>query len=163
MIPVQLQDDLIAELKVLLREELFKKENYDQEEEDSTKYIPLNIYAQNLLIESSREGDNSLFPYMVVKLDRGTISNYASAHEVNVVIVLGIFDDSRDAQGHRDVLHIINMIYERFAKNPMLNHKYMAKLPFNWALQDEDTEDYYFGGIEMTFEIPALKKEDEFA
>ena len=143
MIPLRLQDDLIAELKEILKDELFNNESYAPEDENSKEYIPLNIFAQNLPLESSREEENSLFPYMVVKLDNGVISDYASAHEVKIVIVLGIFDEEKDAQGHRDVLHIINMIYERFAKKPMLNNQYMAKLSFNWALQDEDTHPYY--------------------
>lgn len=163
MIPLQLQDDLMAELKDILKDELFKNESYDPEDEDSKEYIPLNIYAQNLPLESSREEDDNFFPYMVVKLETGGIQDYSSAHEVKVVVVLGLFDDEKNRQGYRDVMHVINVIYERFAKNPMLNHQYMAKLPMNWALQDEDTHPYYFGGFEMTFEIPAVKKEDKFA
>lgn len=164
MIATELQDDLIEELKNVLKNELFKNEYYDPDNKSSSEYIPLNFFAQSLPIESSREDEEDThFPYVIVKLDNGTVPDADSPHEVKVVIVIGLYDNDNKNQGHRDVLHIISMIYERFAKQPMLIHKYVAKESFNWALQDEETHPYYFGGIELSFDIPAIKKEDEFA
>lgn len=164
MIATQLQDDLISELQNVLRNELFKNENHDPDEPASKECIPLNFYSQSLPIESSRDDDEkSYFPYVIVKLDSGNIPDTSSAHEVKTIIVIGLYDNNLNNQGYRDILHIINMIYERFAENPCLCKKYIAKEPFNWALQDEETHPYFFGGIELSFDIPAVKREDEFA
>ena len=164
MIAIELQDDLIEELQDLFRNEKFKNESYDPTDETSQKYVPIRMFSQDLPIESSREDDeDNHFPYLIVKLDSGKMPDETSAHEVKVVILIGIFDDSNNNQGHRDVLHIINMIYERFAKKPMLKHQYVAKMPFEWALQDENVHPYFFGGIEMSFDIPAVRREDELA
>lgn len=163
MIATQLQDGLLEELEEILKDELFKNESYDLEDEISKEYIPLNFFTQDLPLESSREEDESHFPYIIVKMDSGSVQDADSAHEVKVIVVVGLFDNNSNKQGYRDVMHIINMIYERFAKNPLLCNQYVAKMPFNWALQDEDTHPYYFGGFEMSFEIPAIKKEDEYA
>jgi len=66
-------------------------------------------------------------------------------------------------QGHKDVLNIIARLYERFAKVPVLNGKYTIQYPVLWALQGEESYPFYFGGMNLTFEIAAVRREDEYS
>ena len=57
----------------------------------------------------------------------------------------------------------IQRICDRFAAKPLLAQKYYARQHIQWALQDEDTYPYYFGGIEITFNLPKIGREDDYA
>lgn len=156
MIPTFLQDDLNEELKEILKDSTFKDTNGERKK--------INVFSQDLPVESNREDeDEDPFPYIINKLDSGDIQSEESAHEVKVLLIIGIYDEDRNRQGYKDVLHIINKIYERFAKQNVLNKRYVVKVPFRWTLQDEDTHPYYFGGIEMSFDIPAVRRENDLA
>ena len=52
---------------------------------------------------------------------------------------------------------------ERFGKNPVLGGRFVMKPALDWSLSDEDTYPYYYGGLLMQFEVPAIEKEDELA
>ena len=82
---------------------------------------------------------------------------------VNINLLIGIYEPDYDKQGHKDVLNIIAKIYERFAKVPVLNGKYTIQYPVTWALQEEESYPYYFGGMGMAFEIASIVREDRYA
>ena len=120
---------------------------------------------ENGLINDQRIDDD--FPYIIVALNEGSIENESSAQEVSVLLYIGVYDNAENVNGHKDIINIIEKIYERFAKNPVLAKRYVFKYPMTWALQDEkedvDTYPYFFGGIEMKFETYAMVKEDPLA
>ncbi len=103
------------------------------------------------------------YPYIIVRIDDGEIENASSAQMVNINLLIGIYEPDYDKQGHKDVLNIIAKIYERFAKVPVLNGKYTIQYPVTWALQEEESYPYYFGGMGMAFEIASIVREDRYA
>ena len=116
MIPTFLQDDLNEELKEILKNSTFKDTNGERKK--------INVFSQDLPVESNREDeDEDPFPYIINKLDSGDIQSEESAHEVKVLLLIGIYDEDRNRQGYKDVLHIINKIYERVAKQNVLNKR----------------------------------------
>lgn len=116
---------------------------------------------ENGLVEEQTDPDP--YPYILVRTQDGEIENEDSAQKVNLALLIGIYDPDYSKQGHKDILNIIAKIYERFAKMPVLNGKYIIQYPILWALQDEETYPYYFGGMNLTFEIAAIRREDPYS
>ncbi len=154
----ELQDDLMEELRALFSGFLTKSPQIG----DDSKAIlsKLNIFGQTLPI-----GEEEPYPYILVRIDSGAMKG-DSANLVKVRLFIGTFDDSINANGHKDVINIIQKIYERFAKNPVLASKYAMKNdsenPFAWVLQEKDSYPYYFGTVEFTWETMAIRKESQY-
>ncbi|MCM1220571.1 MAG: hypothetical protein NC548_39400 [Lachnospiraceae bacterium] len=103
------------------------------------------------------------YPYIVVRIADGEIEDENSAQKVNLTLLIGIYEPDYDKQGHRDILNIIAKIYERFAKFPVLNGKYTVQYPILWTLQDEESYPFYFGGVNLGFEVAAIRREDPYS
>jgi hypothetical protein len=162
MTAFELQDDLIEELDLVFTGIQLTTPKLD---EVGTAIISaIKIFAQSLPIRSDDEEDDP-FPYIIVRIDSGDM-RAGSAHLVKVRVIIGLFDDKNDTNGHKDVLNVIQKIYERFAKNPVLANKYVmqdsSENPFTWVLQDEDTHPYYFGAIDITWETMAIRRESQY-
>lgn len=149
-----LQEDLINELKKVFKG--FKLKDPYGEEAD------INIFSQNLPFINSDEEEDP-FPYIIVRISEGIINDIESQQEVTTQLIIGTYDDSKEANGHKDTLNIIQKIHERFFKNNVLANKYTMQTPFKWVLQEEDTNPYYFGGIEVSWKTRTIEKEDRFA
>lgn len=155
MTPLMLQDDLVEEIKSLFAGTLFQNPKGER--------IPINVFPQNIPVEESEEDDDPI-PYIIVRLTNGEDPGKGDSNNtVKVVIIAGLCDFGKDAQGHRGLLNIFNTIYERFQKNPCLNNKFVHTGHFKWAVQDDGYYPYYFGAAEMDFNIPAIRREDKFA
>lgn len=155
MTPIMLQDELVEESRRLLQGHLYK--------EPGGTRIPINVYAQNIpVVESDDEADP--VPYIIVRLNSGEdTGERESNNTVKLVIIIGLWDDSLDAQGHREVLNIIQKFYERFHKDPNLNNKAVYAGDFHWALQEDGYYPYFFGACTLNFHIAAIRKEDRFS
>lgn len=157
MTPLELQDELVEELKRLFSEYAYKVPL------GNAARKPLNVYAQHIPINQTDDEDDPV-PYLIVRLSTGDDDGTQSSFNiVNLVIIAGIWDDGLEAQGHRDILNIIQKIYERFAKNPNLNNKAAYTGEFHWAAQEDNYYPYYFGACSLSFNIAAIRREDEYA
>lgn len=155
MTPLVLQDELVEEMKRLLSNYLYKT--------PAGGRIPINVYAQNIPVNETDEDEDPI-PYIIVRLNSGDDDGTRdSFNKVKLVIIIGIWDDSLDNQGHRDILNIVQKVYERFHTNPNLNNKAVYAGEFNWALQDDTYYPYSFGACSLNFNIAAIRREDEFA
>lgn len=155
MTPSELQDELVGEMQCILDGYIYK--------EPTGNHTPLHVFAQNIPIKEM-DDDEDPFPYLIVRLDSGEDDGGRdSFHTVSIVIVIGIWDDALDAQGHRDVLNIIQKIYQRFHTNPDLNRRAAYAGGFKWAIQEETYYPYNFGACHMKFHIAAIRREDYFA
>lgn len=117
--------------------------------------------------EIGDEQDIYPFPWCVIKVDGGSVAAPGEAQKTKLILVIGIYDDDRQQHGHEDVLLVIERIMERFAKEPLLEHKFTnIRLDdrewFRWTLQDaeDDTYPYYFGALELAFSMPGFQRED---
>lgn len=165
-----LQDDLAAELEKIF--DGFKLPD------PTGKRSNINIFKQALpipTIEEAPEGvteemleeglydpvtNEDLYPYVIVRVENGTITDVNKDQSVLVNLVIGVIDRDKNNQGHKDVLNIIQKIYERFAKNSILAGNYENTFPIEWALQDEQSYPYFFGGMALTFNTLAICRED---
>ena len=152
MTPLMLQDELVEELKRLFQNFLYKS--------PSGENVPINVFWQNIPINENDDDDDPI-PYIIVRLNGGKDDGTRdSSNVVKLVIVIGIWNDSLDNQGYRDVSNIIQKIYERFQTKPNLNGKAVFDGEFNWMLQEDNYYPYSFGACSLTFNIAAIRRED---
>lgn len=121
-------------------------------------------YEQGLpLITEDDEDESAFFPYFIVKLDEGETAAADEPWKIHVFVLFGIYEDSTENIGHKEVLNMIEKIQQRFEKEPLLCGKYRADPEISWALQDEQTYPFYFGAIELYFWIPKIGREDKYS
>lgn len=155
MTPLELQDELIEEIKRILDGYLYKSPDGER--------IPMNVLAQGIPVPETDEEDDPV-PYVIVRLNSGKDEGSRdSFNGVRLVIIIGIYDDGLENQGHRDIMNVIQKIYERFHKTPDLNGKAVYAGEFNWAMQEDTYYPYFFGACTLTFNIAAIRREDIFA
>ena len=155
MTQVFLQDAVVADLKQLFEGYTLKNSMGVERE--------IQIYRQDTPI---REGEDEApkpeelpEPYIVVRLENGELPEQDSSQTVKIVLVICVCDDSRDRQGYRDALHIVNKIMLRYGANGIIGKRYEVQYPIRWATQEEDTHPYYFAGVSLDVEAPAIFKE----
>ena len=146
------------------------------------KYIKLNVFEQSLpvpepvtppegdvdpevieegLAASELENPEDPFPYAIVRLTDGKIEQIDQNQTVTVLVIFGVYNKAYDNQGHKDILHMIQKVEERFGKNAVLANKYECVMPINWALQDEDSYPFFVGGLTLSFETLGIRREDD--
>lgn len=172
--PKELDEESFEEPDLEMDEESYEEPDEEMGEESTEESVeetitepviervPITVYPQNIPVPLSEEEADPV-PYIIVRLNTGTDGNtHDSKYILKVVVIMGIWDDDRNAQGHRELLNIINLVYERFKKNPCLDGKYVYEGGFKWDIQEDGYYPYYFGAFEMDFAIPAIRREDPF-
>ena len=152
-----LQKELMKDIGNIFEKDLFK--------DSLGKYVSLNVYSQNLPIREDEDAPDPV-PYIVVRVLDGKVKGWVEAQEVQVMLILGCFDDNISNDGYEILLELIQKIEERFLKNPILSKQFMflndEQHPFEWALQEEESFPYFFGAISMSFRTATIRKEDKY-
>ena len=170
MTPVELQDELAEEIRCILDGHTYKKpteplgeEPGGSDDEASARRTAIRVFTQDVpILETDNDADP--IPYVIVRLRSGSDDGTReSFNEVSLIIIIGLWDDSLDQQGYRDVMSIIQKIYHRFHTDPNLNGKAAYSGSFKWAVQEDGYFPYFFGACNMTFRIAAVRREDRFA
>ena len=175
MVATFLQDDLVEELKHIFKN--FRLKNPDGALSEINVFSqelpiqpptnpPAESVAPALLEEGLADTDpvrgEDPYPYAIVRIGDGEIKNIDGDQAVTVLIILGVFDDALENQGHKDILNMIDKITERFRKNAILSKKYECLHPIQWTLQEEQSYPYYIGGIALTFNTLQVRREDPY-
>lgn len=150
MTPLMLQKDLVAEIEDILRDVITK--NTAGETVTGVKGYEYRLP----LVTSDDEDESQFFPYFIVRLSEGRTEDDDSPWLVTADVILGICENDKDVPGHKHILVMIQRITDRFAAEPLLNGKYRAEQNMEWAVQDEDTYPFYFGGVEIKFRVPKI-------
>lgn len=150
MIPSLLQDKLVEEISILF--DGFKLKNAEGEK------VSINVYPQFLPAKTGKK-DKSHFPYILVIILDGDIKETES-NTCRVLFMAGTYDDDTNHQGYKDVLNVMQKIYNYLARNRIIDKKYELKYPIDWQLSDEDTYPYYFGAIETNWTVGKIKMID---
>ena len=126
------------------------------------EYVKMNVYTQELPIEES-DDDADPVPYIIVRISSGEDSGEKNSYYIiHTTIIIATWDDNKQAQGHRDVMAIINKLYSRFHRDQRLGAAFYSG-NFNWALQEDDFFPYFIGAVKMDFVIPAIRREDPYS
>lgn len=151
MTPLQMQDELVDEVKTILEQKRFKS--------PASEFTPVNVYAQDIPLQQTEE-DNDPVPYVIVRIqsghDEGTRESF---HTVRVVLVVCCYDAGKGQQGYRDAVNILQMIYQRFARNPDLHRIAYFTGDWEWLVQEADYYPYYFAAATLSFNIAAIRRE----
>lgn len=177
----ELQQAVISDLNNLFSGSRYKTALHTME--------PIKAYAQQLPKFDAQEIDD-FFPYAIVRLDKGGVENQTAPHKVDIMIIVGLFDDGIvpytgekeipepgekpsfigedgwDTRnfGNMAVMEALERIQTHYEQEPSLeNGKFYFDGPFHWVMPDEDSYPYYFGVCEMSFTLSApRKKESQF-
>lgn len=170
-VPGDIQDAMVEELaKIFDGHEIpspdgkLKKLNIFEQDVPVLTSDPAECTDEELESGLNHDSTNEkLFPYIVVILGDGDVPDVGEKEKVNLSLVAGVYDESKGKSGFKYILHIFQVIRERFEKNPCLADRYILTYPIKWKLQDEDTYPYFFGGLYLTFETSRYSREDNLA
>lgn len=154
MTPVQLVESLGEELKTITGH-IRLPSQYEKES-------GINIFKFGLPLEKTNEDRGEKFPYILLTIEEGGIKG-EEAQIVSVRLLIGIYDDGMENQGKYWVLNIINDICERFLKNPVLEGECYADDEIVWVVDDKVEYPYHYGAVRLIFNIPAFRRESEYA
>lgn len=144
MIPTQLQDFLVEELKRLF--EGFHLKNLEGEQ------VPFNIYPQFLPAKKGKR-DKDHFPYILVALQDGEDPSQMEPNTCHVIIMLGVYDNDESYQGYKDTLNALQKTYHHLMSNQIFENQFSINYPIKWRVNEEDVYPYFFGGLETTWDI----------
>jgi len=149
-----LQQTLKAEL-----ERMFKDYRMKGEDGEPT---PFHFFEDAAPIPKTDE-DPTFIPYMVARVSAGKVpdDNYLFT-TARALIIIGTYENNEDYPSNTDILQVIDKVIERFQKQPNMD-EYTRTGDIEWTLSDEDTYPYHFGGIELSFILPTIFREDEYA
>lgn len=150
------------DLQKRLKEELetmFKDYRMKGEDGEST---PFHFYEGAAPIPKTDE-DPTFIPYMVARTAAGKVpdDNYGFT-TARALIIVATYENDEAYPSNADVLQIIDKIIERFQTHPSMG-AYTRTGDIEWTLSDEDTYPYFFGGVELSFILPTIFREDEYA
>lgn len=156
MTPIMLQKALKEELEQLF-EGFFSSEKMDYSER------AVKVFEQDLPEGIETVVEEGKTPFVIIRLSEGEMEQPEDAERVKVIFIFCSKAPEWNKSGYADVMNMIQRIKERFLKNPTVGNYFTAELPMKWVLQEEDTSDLYFGGLEMDFACPGIRRESEFA
>lgn len=101
--------------------------------------------------------EDALIPYFIVKTTE--ISYQEGEGAAKLYLLFCICDHSQEMQGYQTLWNLLNRITGRFRTNTVLDAFYCEKR-MKAVIQDEDTYPYFFGGIEMEWNLPEMEEDE---
>ena len=164
-----LQDALVADLEQLFKGETLKNSaGVERRIQVFPQDLPIRAGA-DLEPELDPEEDPDLEPeqppedvpepYVIVRIPGGELPNQDTRQQVELVLVICVYDPDPNRQGFRDALHIVNTILTHYGRNGIVGRRYEVQYPIQWVVPEEDTHPYYFAGMALKLAAPAIFKE----
>ena len=148
-----LQDDLLEEVEDILS---------DIQTKDATgkEVVGVKGYAHQLPVMEMDEDDVSqLIPYFIIRFEGGETKEDNDPWHITTQILFSVHDASK-SDGHEHLLTMIQRVVDRFASEPLLKKMYRADQNIQFAIADDDTYPFYFGGVSMIFTIPKIGRRE---
>ena len=164
-----LQDAVVADLEQLFKGEALKNSTgVERRIQIFPQDLPIRAGA-DLEPELDPEEDPDLEPeqppedvpepYVIVRIPGGELPNQDTRQQVELVLVICVYDPDPNRQGFRDALHIVNAILTHYGQNGIVGRRYEVQYPIQWVVPEEDTHPYYFAGMALKLAAPAIFKE----
>ncbi|UKS54871.1 hypothetical protein [Exiguobacterium acetylicum] len=155
MIPIGLQTTLEDRLRMLFANKQFPT--------PSGETAPVTIHKQRLPEKTSEE--DSPFPFIIVKMIEGSGQTEQIQPMSKIGLIVGTFDAFEVSgissnNGYIDLVQIMNDIEEDLIKRPIIDGKYELELPLKWRINEEDTDPYFIGVLELDFATPNHTRTD---
>jgi hypothetical protein len=107
-------------------------------------------------------GDITTYPAIVIRAKQGVQSQ--EYEKVTVEMLVGCFDDTKDQQGYRDVMQLVERLKQRIREQSVIRQKFPVRLPLNWQVNKRSSSaggpssyneyPYWFGEIQVDFQLP---------
>lgn len=150
MVAAEFQRDLIKEVETILKDVI--STNTSGETVTGVKG-----YKQFLpIVAEDDEDESQFFPYFIVRVSDGKTEDDDEPWMITTDILFGIVNQSKMHEGHEQLLHMIELVVDRFVSEPLFARKYRANQDIEWAASDEDTFPFFFGGVRIKFSIPKI-------
>ncbi len=170
MTELELLDALIERMfELFTGYELKAKGNLMQEVKVIPQYLPQPTSAS---VKSDNEEDSeatetepqgytvadmeSIFPCVIVKIGEVVDQEEGSLNQsrINVQFIVGVYDDSKNCQGYRDVYNIIDVIRQDLLTLPnrVLSNRFRLEMPLTSDLAREQEWPIFFGYIDTVWE-----------
>lgn len=101
-----------------------------------------------------------LFPYAIVRISEGMRRDVVTPWTLTVDIHLGVHDATEDNEGDDFLLIMIQRLVDAFSVNPRLGSWGTIQAPMEIAVQDDDNYPFFFGGVRLSVDVPALQRGD---
>lgn len=152
----------IKHLQYTLNEEMKRMfGDYRMKGEDGEP-APFHFYENAAPIPKT-DDDSTFIPYIVSRVSAGKVPDDGYVFTTaRALIIIGTYENNEAYPSNTDVLQIIDKIIDRFQKTPSMG-EYTRTGDIEWTLSDEDTYPYNFGGMELSFILPTIFREDEYA
>lgn len=150
--PFILQEALVDEIKALFAGTTFN--NADGED------VPLNVYPQRLPAKKT-ENDDEHFPYCIVRVNGGGTVSEDESPSCKALIFFGLIDEDPNYQGYKDIMNALRKLETHLFSKRIIGRQFSIEYPYDWAVYEEDTFPYYFGGAETNWTLPAVLMEME--
>ncbi len=142
-----LQEDLAHELKELLSEIRIK------EKEDCK---PVNLFVQDIPFTRDKKEMDSLFPYLIVRLEEGSISN--DKNTCQIVLIFGVHNEDRNRQGYKDLLNLMQKVMYHYTTEKVIAERYRIGDEIEWVVQDGDNIfPHFIGAVSFEVELPVIR------
>lgn len=124
----------------------------------------LNVFEQDLTVpeDSDEDVDTELavMPYVIVRLSGGEVKDEHSTQTVEMTLIVGAYDNSGKRSGWGEVLNILEDLMKYFCSVRSIGENSHILLPIEWAMQEDDSQPYYFGALRITVTVPAYTTEE---
>ena len=172
-----LQDAVVADLEQLFKGETLKNSAGVEREirvfpqdlpiragadiEPEPDPVEEDLEAEQLEDKTSAETEPEDVPeaYVIVRIPGGELPDQDTRQQVEIILVVCVYDPDPGRQGFRDALHIVNTIMTHYGENGIVGRRYEVQYPIKWVTQEEDTHPYYFAGMALKLAAPAIFKE----
>lgn len=151
MTPSMLQDAVAEALG-----KLFEGKRWKKPEDGEDTVVPLAVFKQNVPLSKYGEEGNACFPYLLVSISDWQQASMSDPVICKIIILVGIFDDDEELQGHKDLLDILASIELFFKKNIILDNKYRLEYPIKGIVSEEDSYPYFFGALETSWQLMSV-------
>ena len=154
-------DDLVSRMKkVFAGYTLLNKAGVLQEVRVFGQYVPqpqgLTFSDKaNAGLKNYGSSDYEMnFPCVVVRLGEMTDNEERSLTQsnVNVTLLMGIYDDGEECQGYRDVLNMQEKVRVDLLEHRVLAGKHLLLMPVKSRLLDAETWPVYFGEMDLVYQ-----------
>lgn len=155
MTPIILQKALKEELETLF-------EGFLSSPDPAFEGKQVAVFEQDIPLEMETEADEEKAPYIIVRLSEGEQAQWEDAEMVTVILIFCVKAPEWNRSGYQDVMNMIQKVKERLLKHPQVGACFTAELPLKWVVQEGDTHELYYGGVELNFACPAILRESRF-
>lgn len=132
--------------------------------EDTDEKLPPKVWSGFIPrneVGAVQPGEITVYPAIIVQAKQG-IQTTEDSDLVEVDVLIGCFDDTKDQQGYRDVINVIQRLKDRVSEVSIIRERFPRRLPIKWVVNryvggvSTNYYPYFFGEMTFMFELPVM-------